>query len=304
MRKARVFLSCGQRTQREKRIGLEVDRFFRDRGFETYFAEKVHSPEALTEHIFEFLRNSEYFVFIDFKREMISQDDYRGSLFVNQEIGISTFLKIPGLGFFERGVRREGILAFQIYNAFAFDDGTEIIYRLQEETRDWNPDSVNELYLSYNSHDDSKNVRLNNYPQTLLTDWWHIEVKNRNKYKHAFACLAYLTKIINIESNEYFEIPSIELIWSGLGDFSVNIMANGKREIDAFFIIQNENVIRFQSRALTTTSSRFCLPTLKNGIYKLEYCVVSSNFEVVSREFLLKHPLSHKEIEFIAKPNN
>ena len=116
MRKARVFISCGQRTDREKNIGMEVDRHFKKRGFDTYFAEKVHSPEALTEHIFTYLRNSEYFVFIDFKREKINENDYRGSLFVNQEIGISTFLKIPGIGFHEKNVKREGILNFQIYN--------------------------------------------------------------------------------------------------------------------------------------------------------------------------------------------
>lgn len=100
MRKARVFISCGQRTDRERTIGLEIDRFFRDKGFETYFAEKVHSPEALTENIFKFLRESEYFVFIDFTREKISKEDFRGSVFVNQEIGISTFLKIPEFRFF------------------------------------------------------------------------------------------------------------------------------------------------------------------------------------------------------------
>ncbi|MFA5109798.1 MAG: hypothetical protein WC443_00175 [Desulfobaccales bacterium] len=301
MRKARVFISCGQRTAREKNIGLEIDRFFRDRGFETYFAEKVHSPEALTDHIFKFLRESEYFVFIDFKRDKISEEDFRGSLFVSQEIGISTFLKIPGLGFYERGVKREGILTFQIYNAFLFDDGTEIINRLQEETRDWDHNSVNELFLSYNPQNDSKDVTLNNHPQKALTDWWHVEVKNRNKNKHAFTCLSYLTKIINIESDEIIEIPSIELIWSGLGDFTVNIMANGRRELDAFFIIHNENRIRFQSRMITTTSPRFNLPTSANGRYLLEYSIVSANFGVASREFILNHTSSHKGIEFIPK---
>ena len=101
MRKARVFISCGQRIDREKNIGMEVDRYFKARGFDTYFAEKVHSPEALTEHIFTYLKESEYFIFIDFKREKINKTEYRGSIFVNQEIGISIFLKIPGIGFYE-----------------------------------------------------------------------------------------------------------------------------------------------------------------------------------------------------------
>ena len=299
MRRARVFISCGQQNSREKKIGFEVERFFKDKGFETYFAERVHSPEALTEHIFKFLRRSEYFVFIDFRRNKISREEYRGSLFVNQEIAISTFLDIPALGFSEKYVKREGILNFQIYNAFPFEDGTEIISKLREHTLDWNPDSVNELHLSFDSKNNSKNIALNNYPNKPLTDWWHIEVKNRNKVKHAISCLAYLTKIENKETGEILEIPSIELIWSGLGDHTVNILADGKRDFDAFYVIHNDNVIRFQSRALTTNLPRFQLPKLTNGTYMLEYSIISSNFEIASRQFLLKFNGSTKEIEFM-----
>lgn len=298
MRKARVFISCGQRTDREKKIGLEVERYFRERGFTTFFAEKVHSPEALTEHIFTFLKNSEYFVFIDFKREKIFEEDFRGSLFVNQEIGISIFLKLPGVGFIEKGVKREGILDYQIYNAFPFEDGTEIISRLREETKAWDPNSVNELFLSFDPHKVSKNVIINNDPK-ILTDWWHIAVKNRNKSKHAFSCLAYLTEIEDVKVGKIFELPSIELNWSGLGDYTVNIMADGNREFDAFFIIQKENKIRFQTRALMTTNPRFHLPSLGNGTFMLEYSIVSSNFQVAHRKFLLKHLGAYRDIEFL-----
>ena len=67
MRSAQVFISCGQRSEREKQIGLEVQKHFSSRGFDTYFAEKVHSPEALTENIFRSLDRSEYFVSVDFR---------------------------------------------------------------------------------------------------------------------------------------------------------------------------------------------------------------------------------------------
>lgn len=298
MRKARVFISCGQRTEREKNIGIEVDLYFKERGFGTYFAEKVHSPEALTEHIFTYLRDSEYFVFIDFKREKINENDYRGSLFVNQEIGKSTFLKIPGIGFHEKNVKREGILNFQIYNAFSFEDGTEIIAKLREETSDWDSNSINELYMSHDSVNNHKDIVLSNHQNKSLTDWWHVEVKNRNKRKHAFSCMAYLSKITNLQSNNIINIPTIELIWSGLGDYSVNIMADGKREFDAIFIIHDDNKIRFQGRELTTTSPRFQLPILDNGEYLLEYTVVSSNFEAARREFILKHLGTYQDIKF------
>jgi len=298
MRNARVFISCGQRTHREKNIGMEVKSYFESRGFETYFAEVVRSPEALTEHIFKYLDSSEFFIFIDFKREELPGNKYRGSLFVNQEIAISTFLKIQGLGFYEKGIKREGILDYQIYNAFPFEDGTEIINILKKETKDWDTGSANELALNYNIQSDTRNVITNN-DQNLLTDWWHIEVTNRNNNKHAFSCYGYVTEIKNIDTGEDYELPSIELIWSGLGVYSVNIMASGKRELDGFFVSQSDNLIRFQTRPLTTSNPRYYLPKLTNGNYMIEYSIVSSNFKIASRKFLIKHPSAHSDIEFL-----
>ena len=151
MRNARVFISCGQRTASERQIGKSIEDYFKSRGFETYFAERVHSPEALTENIFEFLRQSEYFVFVDFKRERIDKGEHRGSLFVNQELAISTFLKLPGIGFSEVGVKREGILDYQIYNAIPFTNGLEVIDALGDQTQTWDNTSVNELSIKYDS---------------------------------------------------------------------------------------------------------------------------------------------------------
>ncbi len=149
MRKARVFISCGQRNDREKKIGFEVEDFFKNKGFITYFAERVHSPEALTENIFSNLKASEYFVFIDFKREKLDDNNHRGSLFVNQELAIATYLKIPNLGFHEHGVVREGIANYQIYNTISFKDVNDILDHLKVETQNWDVNSVNELLIDF-----------------------------------------------------------------------------------------------------------------------------------------------------------
>ena len=67
MRKARIFISCGQKTDREKQFGKNVCEYFQKRGFDTYFAEEINSPDAITVNVFNYLKCSEYFVFIDFK---------------------------------------------------------------------------------------------------------------------------------------------------------------------------------------------------------------------------------------------
>ena len=299
MRNARVFISCGQRDKREINIGKAVWEYFKNRDFEAYFAERVHSPEGLTEHIFSNLKESEYFVFIDFKRERLSKSKckHRGSLFVSQEIAIATFLKISGLGFCENGIKREGILNYQIMNAFPFAKDSEIIAKLQEETKDWDKTSVNELNIIYNAAHDSKNYVITNRPGER-GDWWHIEVNNRHKTKHAFSCLAYLSKVHNVDSGEQIYVPSIELLWSGLGVHSVNIWANDQRELDAFYVIHKDNKVCFTSRPVTTTNPRYNLPQLQNGRYKLEYSVISANFPTVSKQYLLDFSGLREQITF------
>ena len=298
MRNARVFISCGQRTDREIKIGKAIQDYFIGRDFETYFAERVHSSDALTENIFKFLRQSEYFVFIDFKRENINKDEFRGSLFANQELAIATFLRLPGLCFCEKGVKREGILEYHIYRPFPFEDGTEIIKILEKETEKWDINSVNELKIIYNPGSISKNFTLNNHPQRHSSDWYHLEIKNRNKSRDAFSCLGYVTKIKNLNNNEEYEIPTIELIWSGIDEIMVNIMGGTQRELDAFYIIHGENQIRFHQRRLATTNPRYRLPVLPKGKYLIEYSIISSNFEKVSQNYILDFGGSKDEIIF------
>ena len=216
MRKARVFISCGQRTEREKRIGSAVEQHFRGRGFDAYFAEKVHSPKALTDHIFRSLEASEYFVFVDFKRDRLPDDDFRGSLFVNQEFAIATFLEVPGLGFQEIGVRREGIADYQIWNPLPFEGESDILKQLPDQTKDWDPDSVNELFIEYDTTDVNE-VLIANQPGTPKIKSHHLRVANRNRRKHAFSCTGYVTKIVDLENAVDLDIPTNELIWSGVG---------------------------------------------------------------------------------------
>jgi len=298
MRNARVFISCGQGNRKEKGIGKSVQDYFAGRGFETYFAEAVHSSEGLTENIFRFLNQSEYFVFIDFKRENLSANEHRGSLFVNQEIAMATFLNLIGVGFVEKGVKREGILEYRIYNAIPFEDETEIINSLDGLTKDWDINSVNELLISYNPEATSRNVILNNHPQKPLTDWYHLEVFNRNKRKHTFSCMGYITHICDLKTGQEFDIPTNEIMWAGIQDITANIMGGTKRDLDAFFIIQGEDQIHFHQRSLGTNNPRYLLQNLSKGNYEIEYTVISSNFDTFSKRFIIDFQEGLEKLEF------
>lgn len=96
--KARVFISCGQKKDSdEAAIATAVANEVRDLGFEPYVATARQSLRALRENIFQELTNTEYFLFIDFRRERLGDLDppeYRGSLFSHQELAIASFQEI------------------------------------------------------------------------------------------------------------------------------------------------------------------------------------------------------------------
>lgn len=300
MRKAKVFISCGQRDEREKEIGIEIDKYFKEtRHFDTFLAAETHSNEALTECIFRQLEESEYFIFIDPKREEIGQGLWRGSLFVNQEIALASYLEIPSLGFSEEGVSREGIAGFQILNPIPFSNKEDILGHLEEKTREWDPASVNELWLSTGSV--HKDFVIENFQGKPLSDWWHIEVHNRNKKKHALACSVYLSSIENLSTRDFWEAPSAELQWAYYpGLYSVTILANRKREVDGFFVLKETQRISFNARGTGSSSPFVQMPVLTKGKYRLEYLVTSSNFSLVRKFFILDFRETVDSISFRA----
>src|SRR5690349_6319273 len=103
--RARVFISCGQNGDREQEIAERVRDKLRGLGFCPYLAFEVHSSKALTDGIYAHLRTAEYFLFVDFARELLeSGPDRRGSLFSNQELAIASYLELECLYFTEAGI--------------------------------------------------------------------------------------------------------------------------------------------------------------------------------------------------------
>ena len=74
--RARVFVSCGQRRESEElEIAEKIESELRSNGFDPYVARQEQSLKGVKENIFQKLSNSEYFVFIDFKREKLANSD-------------------------------------------------------------------------------------------------------------------------------------------------------------------------------------------------------------------------------------
>lgn len=288
---ARIFISCGQRTEAEKGLGSSCKKHFERRGFSVYLAEAVQSLEALTENIFYHLRNSEYAVFIDCAREPLDTDKFRGSIFVNQELAIAAFLNIDSRVFHEEGVIREGVAEYLIAKPVLFKNRPQFLGKLRRQTKEWRSDWSNELFLDF-----YRVVPDIGLVDGRSADWYHLKVFNNHLNRYARNCVAYVSKIINSDTGQEINVGNFELVWAGTGLFERHILPKRQTEIDAFLIIRGENVIRFHHRP--STSSEYGMPSLGKGNYSITYLLVSENFEQVTKTFKLEFGGDIQKIKF------
>jgi len=150
--KARVFISCGQKADTdEPAIADAIAEALRSAGFDPYIAVRERTLRGLVENIFNRLAESEYFLFVDFKREPLTDSEHRGSLFCHQELAVASFLQKRVLVFRERGVKKlDGIVSFLQANATEFGDREDlprlITHAVAQEG--WNREWRDELSLS------------------------------------------------------------------------------------------------------------------------------------------------------------
>lgn len=270
MLKAKVFISCGQKTDEEKKIGAELVSYFEKNGFEPFFAEGVHSYLGLTQSIYKNLRTSEYFVCINFERE----DSEYGSLFVQQELAIASYQQLPLIAFHKPGVKLGGVAKYLHVNSIEFNNFHDIMLALDPVRKTWDPQSKNQFRLTYgNEH---LNVAIQNQ-NNILSNWYHIIVENLSSLFTAKNCYAYIESIHDVKNkkkvfgeNEYKN----ELVWAGTGRVAVNIPYKAKRDIDALYTIHGTNQWIFQE---PNTSTIYRYPQLADGHYKIVYAIHSDN---------------------------
>jgi hypothetical protein len=289
--RARVFISCGQSKESdEAQVAHKIADLLRERGFDPYIAVAEQTLRGLKENLFEQLRKSEYFVFVDFKRELLADSPFhRGSLFSHQELAIASLLDIDVAAFQEKGVKPlDGLVQFLQANTIEFtdknllpDEVANIVHR-----RRWNPSWRNELLLEAPQFEDNVAVYDNRTGQSLgMAKYFHVNVRNHHREKLASNCCVYLESVIK-RPDTNIELKTIEFKWAGTEFPSVGIAAGTSRLFDALQIphAQPNNVL-FQ---VHTDSSTY-IPRIPQeiGEYELSYLVTSENFPPARRRFIL-----------------
>lgn len=286
--KTKIFISCGQkRDSIETNIAKQIEDKLIDLGFDTFLAFEQHTLKGLKENIFSHLLDSEYFLFIDFKREQLDNSNtFRGSLYSNQELAIASFLEKEVIAFQQNGLKYiDGMLSSLQLNPIPFaDDEMKHLPKLVEEQINiagWNNKWKNKLDISVHP----------NFFDAPKVDGgkgrhYFLKITNLHKDKIAFNCTAYIKSIIDKPSRVNLTSETVELKWSGSKVPMVTIMPASYRLLDAFCVLHNHPSTLF---FLSYSDSLIHLPPL-TGIkhYEVDYLIVSENFPLAEKKTNIK----------------
>ena len=287
--KARVFISCGQRIDTEEvDLAQKIAAMLEKRGYAPYVAVMEKSLRGLKENLFERLLETEYFLFIDTRRERISKREYRGSLFCHQELAIAAFLEKRVLPFQQAGIRKlDGVMALLQANAIEFKTEKELLRLLAAAVKkEWKPNWRNELIIEV-SPKTGDEVHLGPTPEARPVRYWFLTVKNRNIYSAAHNCYGYLRKAHRLSApSGNLPIETVEYKWTGFTFPNVTIPPGASRQMDAFTMYFDDPK-QTCSRNFFSDSRHFHHFMNPAGEYLLEFCVHSDDFEESTEIFYL-----------------
>lgn len=138
-----IFISCGQQTPEEKKLGTAVKLLIDNiPGFHAYFAEYVQSLDALAKNIFNGLQKCSGLIsFLHERGKVVTSGNndwgYRSSDWVNQEIAILAYrthfegCNIPILVFKDEKVRLEGAMTSLIVNPLPMKSELDILAQIK-----------------------------------------------------------------------------------------------------------------------------------------------------------------------------
>lgn len=311
--KAQIFLSCGQDSKRgEKQIAEAIKRKINesDLGFYCWAACEVQDLRDLRDVIFKRLEESDYFVFIDFKRESLSfsflsaifrKGGHRGSLFANQELAVASYI---GLGdcvmlLQEEGVERGGVLNVVLANMkegetrfppsgrAALPDQVCKLIKKKRDNQEWSNQTRNALALSICSDSAARLTQVDG----RISRPFHIKVENLHHRKDARNCFAYLDEVVDLNSNQNFKWETTEFKWERTRLASVRIAPNQSyRRFDAAWLFEKagRNIEMAFFNPVVPSTTDYYPHQLQAGRYRLTFSIVSDNFEPVRKNFIFE----------------
>src|SRR5437773_8904397 len=153
MDKPLIFVSCGQWSESERRLGKDICDLIRtSTSYEPYFAQDQSGLDGLTAHILGALDRAAAFLGVMHHRGTFQNMEgvpvTRASVWIEQEIAIAAYLRqiakraIEIRLFIQNGIALEGVRQHLIANPIFFDANAEVLTALPSVLSDWKLQSI------------------------------------------------------------------------------------------------------------------------------------------------------------------
>lgn len=283
---ARVFISCGQKTPAERRAAKAIERWFRARGFDPYVAIQAQTLADVNSGIINELKQADFYVFIDFRRERIGRSDrhktrrvlYRGSLFTNQELAIAHLLQFDKVMFLQQeAVALDGLLQYMGSNAKRFSRPERVLPIVKRLAKGWVPSYTRHLALGNTRWSEPLVFGDHTGQRRLRT--FYVDVHNRRHELGALDAVARLEHIVQPDGTVQRDVDRSPLKVTGQPGFAQVIWPLSHAAWDSLSVSMEQPSTIYLNSALDVHPRS---PIITSpGEYRLAYEVFAQNFPVL-----------------------
>jgi len=283
----KVFISCGQASSEERDAAADLRNWFRDQGFIPYVAIQAQSIQDVNKAIISELKNSDYYIFIDFPREHLQGDPNgarRGSLFTHQEMAIAYILGFERVLFLKhKDVKLEGLLQYTASNAIIFSASEEAIQKTKEaiNERGWLPNYTRHL-IAANLNWSQELIRYVSHStgEHLVGRFLYVDIQNHRSDLAAFNTVARLDSIVDVNGNSVAVADRSHLKATGQPGYTQTIWPKSHGAFDLLLarVEQGGAICLNSALDLSPKPSIITVP----GRYFLRYEVLSESFPVLT----------------------
>ena len=287
---AKVFISCGQNSPEERVVAQELSEWFEAEGYTPYVAVAVQTILDLNTGIIGELRTSDYYLFINFRREEVTSSNgeisWRGSLYTNQELAIAYAIGFEHMLLLnQREARREGVFGFIVSNIPEFEDFDKVLPLVQEavDKAEWDPTYTRQL-LAENLGFKGPEIFIDHTGERHLRTL-NVHIRNRRPDLGAVDCIARLARLAP-PGQELQTSPDRSLLKvTGLPGFEQTIWPQSHGTFDLLGINADNGSEVFLNSAADVVPRHPIITA--PGEYQLEYEIFSQGFPPLNVTILL-----------------
>jgi len=274
----RVFISCGQRPPDEREVAEQVRALLENElHLSVYLAFRIQSLDDVMTITRE-LKNSDYFLFIDFLRHPERLEDLPVSLFTHQELALAHHLGFKDIiALQQEGAPLEGFLRYVLSNPERFSTADDLIAKTRTlvQQRRWHPDYSRNLTIHELGFTPAMQYR--DHTGTSLETVWQIRVQNHRPDVAAVGAVCILDSIESPNGNISPALDRSYLKWAGQAGYERTILPTDFGDLDLFSIHFDSPGIFLHSLRDTPRE-----PVVReNGDYVLHFKLFSQGFPLL-----------------------